>query len=102
MTAIVQAVVGFIAWLSGFVGRRLALTATFVTLISTFYATMVLVVSGATAAVALSIPTWLTQALAMFLPSDTGAAMAVVMTARVARWVYDVSIKVAAVVILLH
>jgi len=96
------AILELLAWLSGWLGKRVALVSTFVVLISTFYATMLILVAGATAAVATTVPEWVYQAGAIFLPSETGAAMAAVVTARVARWVYDMSWKVAAIAVLLH
>lgn len=101
MTAALEAVVAFVAWLATFFGKRIALGLTFVTLISTFYATMVIVVSSATAVWVYATPEWVTNTAAIFLPSQTGNAMAAVMTARIARWVYDTSIKVAVVLTLI-
>jgi len=92
----------FLAWLAGFFGRRLALILTFTSLITAFYTTMILIVAGATAGVVAAVPSWVTDAAAIFLPSQLGLAMAAVMTARVARWVFDWSWKIAAIAVILH
>jgi len=99
---LISVVVGILTWLVGWIGRRMTLLATFTTLVATMYATFLGVVVAATAGISATIPDWVSQALAMFLPSQAGAAMAVVMTARAARWVYDTSRRVAEIAILLH
>lgn len=92
--------VGFVAgafaelvgWFAKRFGERVAVFGAAVTAITVLYGTMVVVVGVALNSVSIGLPAWVVNAAGIFLPSDVGAAMAVVMTARVARWVYDANV----------
>jgi len=98
----ISVVVGILAWLVAWIGRRMTLVVTFTTIVAALYATLLVAVAAATAGVSATIPSWVTDGAAIFLPSQAGAAIAAVMTARVARWVYDTSRRIAEIAILLH
>lgn len=87
--------VEFVAWLARYFGAKWALYISFAALVATLYATMIIVVAAALASVSTVVPQYVTDGIGMFLPSQTGAAMAAVMTARAARWVYDQSLMMA-------
>jgi len=98
----ITVVVGILTWLVAWIGKRMTLVLTFTTLVAALYATLVAVVVAATAGISATVPSWVSNAVAMFIPSQAAAALAVVMTARVARWVYDSSRRIAEIAILLH
>lgn len=87
-----------VTWLAKHLGVRLGLVVGSIAALAFLYGTMLIVVGIALSGVSSLVPDYVTSTLAIFVPSQTGAAMSAVMTARMARWVYEESLRVLAFV----
>ena len=85
---------GLVTFFSAHLSKRIAMTAAAVSAISLltigFYATL----EGLVSAISYAAPSYVSQGASLVLPSNTQACLSAILTAYVARWVYDWNVKI--------
>ena len=79
----------FAKWMTRKVAIAAAMIAAFVALTGVFYAAIYAVVAGITVLT----PPYFSTALGLFLPGNTYACLSAICATYVARWVYDLQLK---------
>lgn len=87
--------ISLIEWFAQFFSKKVAITLTLVTFVTTATAALIVTVDALVSSIAVTLPAQATAFVGAFLPPNTIGCISAVVAAKLARMAYDYNVKFA-------
>lgn len=85
---------GIASWLGAFLTKRIAILVAIISMVTALTAAFVVLIETAISALSVSMPPYLLIGASWVWPANANACIAAIISAYVARWVYEWNIKI--------